>query len=73
MPQSGSDLEQPSDEGALSPDVIAADVPNLPFSDHRHGLYAGQGPVATIAVDRDCLVGAADQAAIWDGPALKVL
>src|ERR1700719_1021213 len=42
MSQSGSHLEQPGDEGTLSPDVIAADIPNLPLSDHRHGLYAGQ-------------------------------
>jgi hypothetical protein len=35
-------VEQPCDEGALSPDVTSADLPNLSLSDHRHRLNAGQ-------------------------------
>ena len=42
MPRSGRYLEQPGDEGALSLDVVAADVSNLPLSHHRHRLNAGQ-------------------------------
>ena len=30
------------DNAALSPDVVPADVSNLPLSDHRHHLHAGQ-------------------------------
>ena len=35
-------MEQFSDERCLGLDVTAADVPNLPFPDHRHRLVAGQ-------------------------------
>src|SRR5437588_8240576 len=30
------DIEQASDEAGLASDVESADVPNLPFPDHRH-------------------------------------
>jgi hypothetical protein len=40
---SGGDFEQCGDELRLDPDVVATDVPNLPFPDHRHRLVARQG------------------------------
>ena len=39
---SGGRLEQSGDELCLGPDVVAADVPNLPFPDHCHRLVACQ-------------------------------
>src|SRR5215207_4719314 len=39
---SGCDPEQARDEGGLSPHLAPANVPNLPLSDHRHPLVAGQ-------------------------------
>ena len=41
-PRSGRDPEQARDEGSLSAHVAPANVPNLPLSDHRHSLVAGQ-------------------------------
>ena len=40
--RSGRDPEQARHEGGLSRHVTPANVPNLPLSDHRHSLVAGQ-------------------------------
>ena len=41
-PGSGRNPEQARDEGGLSPHVAPVNTPNLPLSDHRHSLVAGQ-------------------------------
>ena len=40
--RSGRDPEQARHEGGLSPHLAPANGPNLPLSDHRHSLVAGQ-------------------------------
>src|SRR3954463_7890105 len=41
-PRSGRDPKQAGNKGGLSPHITPANVPNLPLSDHRHPLVAGQ-------------------------------
>src|SRR3954464_3758007 len=41
-PRSGRDPKQAGNKGGLSPYITPANVPNLPLSDHRHPLVAGQ-------------------------------
>ena len=36
------DIEQAGDEAGLASDVASADVPNLPFPDHRHRFETSQ-------------------------------
>src|SRR6187551_3538807 len=38
----GGYIEQAGDEAGLASDVASADVPNLPFPDHRHRLETCQ-------------------------------